>query len=270
MDGQPTLLQAWQPGMWRLEGTESAQVVAGVIDRTATLDALRARPECAGGLIQAEQVHGASIAAVDMVPARFKLIGRNPMGFDTPVAHPRRFASRLRSKPKLWGYPGSVAGCDALVTSRSHVALIIRTADCVPLYMWDAVKRVVGLAHVGWRGMVKALPMRLAAFLKDHYHSRPDDLWWGIGPAIRACCYEVGQEFEPRFGQFVRTARGGRRTCDLAGVAIEQLRRCGMRMAQVLDAGVCTACHAERWFSVRREGDATGRLHSFIMIATHA
>ena len=157
------------------------------------------------------------------------------------------------------------------MTSRAQLTLVIRTAVCVPLYMWDAAKRVIGLAHVGWRGMVKALPMRLAAFLKDSYHSRLDDLWWGIGPAIRACCYEVGPEFEPRFGQFVRTARGGRRTCDLAGVAIEQLRRCGMPMTQILDTGVCTGCDVkQRWFSVRREGDATGRLQSFIMMPAHA
>ncbi len=228
--GAVPALIAWHPGLWRLSGGAFADVVAGVVDRTATLETLRARAECAGGLVHAEQIHGASIAALEMLPS---------------PAQP-------------------ITGCDALMTSQARCTLIIRTADCLPLYLWDAAKRVIGLAHVGWRGLAKQLPMRLANGVRTWYHSRMDDIWWGFGPAIRACCYEVGPEFEPRFGRFVRISRKGRRTFDLAGAAIAQLRQCGVRPERVIDTGVCTACEADRWFSVRREGDATGRLYSFI------
>ena len=281
-----TALVEEQPGLWRLQLGACAEVVAGVTDRTSTLDILRQHPACSRGFVQAEQVHGTSIAAIEIVPPGACL--------------------------------SSVAGCDALLTSLSQLALTIRTADCLPLYVWDAAKRVIGLAHVGWRGVAKQLPMRLASFLRQWYQSRVEDVWWGLGPAIRACCYEVGPEFEARFHgppgssragagrRFVTRNREGRRTFDLAGAAIEQLQQCGMRMDQVLDSGVCTACdragtilagdRAEgirsgkevsaieglpteevpraaeraadrgRWFSVRREGDATGRLFSFIAL----
>ena len=48
--GAVPALIAWHPGLWRLSGGAFADVVAGVVDRTATLETLRARAECAGGL----------------------------------------------------------------------------------------------------------------------------------------------------------------------------------------------------------------------------
>ena len=86
-----------------------------------------------------------------------------------------------------------------------------------------------------------------------------------IGPGIRACCYEVGPEFESRFGSFVQV-KGNRRTCDLIGAALAQLRRGGVAAASIIDCQQCTACNASRWFSIRREGQTTGRLLSFIAI----
>jgi YfiH family protein len=236
-----TSLTAEQPGLWRFGEGAFGEVAAGVLDRTtaaggaaaAIPEILRARADWADQFIQAEQVHGASVAAVET---------------GQPLAHP-------------------LPGCDALVTSRHGRMLLIRTADCMPLFAWDAARRIVGLAHVGWRGLSKQLPMHLAMALRQWYQSRMDDLWWAIGPSIRSCCYDVGAEFEPRFGRFVRTGRDGRRVFDLAGAAIAQLRQCGMRPERMMDTGVCTACDpGRRWFSVRREGDATGRFLSFITL----
>ena len=158
-----------------------------------------------------------------------------------------------------------IAGCDALVTGRTGLALLIRTADCVPLFFTDRSRGVVGLAHAGWRGLAAGLPLRVIAAFRHLYQSRPEDIRVAVGPCIRACCYEVGPEFTARFGPCVRL-HNGRRVCDLVAVAIDQLRRGGIGSRHIADSQRCTACEAQHWFSIRREGQATGRLLSFILL----
>ena len=158
-----------------------------------------------------------------------------------------------------------VPGCDALLTAAPGVALLIRTADCLPIFFADPARGVVGIAHAGWRGLAAGLPARVVAAFRHAHRSRIEELQVAIGPAIRACCYEVGPEFAERFGPFVQE-RGGRRTCDLIGLAIDQLRRCGIPPGHIMDTGHCTACELQHWYSLRREGPTTGRLTSLIMV----
>lgn len=218
-------------GVWRFERWASRAVVAGITDRRTSAPELLAQLRPAAGVVEGEQVHGSSIAIVERSGSSA-----------TPIA-----------------------GCDALVTAVPGLALIIRTADCLPLFVADPSRGVVGLAHVGWRGLVASLPVRLIAALRHAYHSRPEDLHVAIGPGIRACCYEVGPEFAERFGSFME-ARDGRRTCDLVAAAIAQLQQGGIRPERIADSQRCTACESQHWFSLRRDGEATGRLLSFIMI----
>ena len=265
------VLQPWQPGIWRFRIPQGQQLIAGVTDRLGGLEELRAclpvRGHADGGaggrrawdassrrlrrahphgerdMVLAGQVHGASVAVVDM-------------------SHPS-------SDP--------ITGCDGLTTRRPGLALVIRTADCLPILIWDPVRQVVGLMHAGWRGLASHLPMRVVSFVQRFYRSHSRDLVVGIGPAIRACCYEVGEGFESRFGPFVREEHG-RRTCDLIGCATEQLVASGVRPRRVVDSGQCTYCSlcpgvlaeglndAKRWHSVRRDGESGGRLLSFAMI----
>lgn len=218
-------------GVWWFRRWAAASSLAGVTSRQTDPATLRGLLPPGVRLVDAEQVHGGSVAMLGRAEA------------DVP----------------------SVPGCDGLVTGAAGLALLIRTADCLPVLVTDPVRQVVGIAHVGWRGLAAALPARLMAAMRHTHHSCVRDLQVAIGPAIRACCYEVGPEFAARFGPFVRERRG-RRTCDLVGVAIAQLRRCGMAAAQVADCGQCTACEPDRWFSLRREGPAAGRMVSFIVV----
>ncbi|MBI3320258.1 MAG: polyphenol oxidase family protein [Candidatus Omnitrophica bacterium] len=223
----------WRNGLWRFRLPDAGRsMIAGVTDRSATLETLRAQPAFANRLVLLEQTHGASTVAVE--------------SSCPPPADP-------------------IPGCDAMTTAKAGIVGIVRTADCLPIFVWDPIRRVVGVAHAGWRGLEKRLPMRLIRFLRDVYHSNPRDLSVGIGPAIHACCYEVGQEFAQRCQPFVRTG-GDRLTCDLVGYATEQLLASGVRPARLIDSGCCTACDPGTWHSVRRDGAAAGRLLSFIMM----
>lgn len=161
--------------------------------------------------------------------------------------------------------PLVIAGCDALLTSVPRLALLVCSADCLPVFFTDTSRGVVGIAHAGWRGLAMNILARMIAAFHHVYHSRPDDLNVAIGPSIRSCCYEVGPEFAERFGAFVRV-QNSRRTCDLIGVAMNQLTRCGVRPTRIVDSQHCTACEPARWYSLRREGQAAGRMTSLIML----
>ena len=225
------VLAEGRDGGWWFHGWAVPSIMAGVSPRHLEPAAcLRLLPPGVR-TASAEQVHGGSVAVL----GRFEADGP------------------------------PVPGCDALVTGTAGVALFIRTADCLPILFADPSRGVIGIAHAGWRGLAAELPARVLAVLRHVYHTRIDDLWVAIGPAIRACCYEVGPEFVESFGPFVQE-RAGRRTCDLIGAASTALRQCGIRPAHLCDSGLCTACEAQRWFSVRRDGPATGRMVSFIAV----
>ena len=218
-------------GTWWFGGWASRHVVAGVTSRSATPSQLLGVMAPVMTAVEAEQVHGASVA----------IVGR----------------SHALTRP--------VSGCDALVTHLPGVALLIRTADCIPMFFADEERGVVGLAHVGWRGLAAELPIRVLAALRHAYQSRAEHVRVAIGPAIRSCCYDVGPDFPPQFTQFLHD-RSGRHVCDLIGMAVAQLHDGGVRPQHVTDAQHCTACELQHWFSLRREGPATGRLTSAIML----
>ena len=218
-------------GIWQLDGLGLRGVKAGLVDRHGTLPQLHAHVASARRWVQAEQVHGSSVAILQ---------------------HPREEAPLIPA-------------CDALLTNVLGTALLVRTADCLPLFFIDPSRGAVGIAHAGWRGLHRQLPLRVLAAFRHLYQSHPANLRVAVGPAIRACCYEVGPEFQARFGVFVQERRG-RRTCDLVGVALDQLRRGGIRPDHLFDAQACTACESDRWFSIRREGAQTGRMVSFMLL----
>lgn len=155
-------------------------------------------------------------------------------------------------------------GADALITEQSKTALVIQTADCIPLLLAAKSKPLIAAVHLGWRGLRSKLLHRVVASIHGYCSVRPDELFCVIGPCIRSCCYEVGSEFERYFSRLTVTSRDGRRYCDLVGILGEQLRELGVRKEAIQDSRICTACHSDRWFSYRKNGPKHERNLAFI------
>lgn len=214
------------PGVWTWKGWAPG-VWSAVFDRT--IGKLPLPRESI--VVNAAQVHGAGIAWVEAPPKD--------------------------SAP--------IAGCDALITHSRRLVLSIRTADCVPMLVIDPARKVIGVAHVGWRGLVADLPQRMVAAFRHHAHSPPAALHVALGPAIGSCCYSVGDDF-PLWGEPFVSIRENTKVCDLIARLRYQLSLAGVMPQQVIDSGRCTRCEGDRWFSLRREGPQTGRLHTCIML----
>ncbi len=154
---------------------------------------------------------------------------------------------------------------DAYVTDRPQVPIAIRTADCVPVFIVDPVKRVIGLAHAGWKGTHKGIVRKTIQTMQDAYGCRWHDIWVYLGPSIRSCCYSVGDEFKAYFPQDITVHDDGQLTVDIINANRRQLLQTGLNPQQIIDSQECTCCD-HNYFSYRRDKDKAGRMISLMML----
>ncbi len=157
---------------------------------------------------------------------------------------------------------------DGMVTAQADIPLVILTADCLPAFFWDSEHRACGLIHAGWRGLKNGILANAVHKMKACFESKPGSLQVAFGPAIRGCCYEVGEEFREFFPQFYLDPGAAGKLkgrMDLVGAASDQLLSEGVSLRQIFDSGICTVCQNHRFFSARKE-KTEERILSFIQI----
>lgn len=169
--------------------------------------------------------------------------------------------------------PGSIPACDGLITDRPGVALGIKTADCVPLLFVDPVRRVIGVAHAGWRGTALRIASTMVDLLGQRFSSRVEHLLVAVGPAIGVCCYQVDAPvyaaFSPHPGGerfFLPCREAGRWMLDLASANRIALIERGVPAGNIFSSGYCTACRQDIFFSHRASLGNTGRQINLLML----
>lgn len=175
---------------------------------------------------------------------------------------------------------------DALVSDDEETAVAVRAADCVPLLMADRERGVVAAVHAGWRGTVARVAAAALGALAREFGTRPADVVAAIGPAIGACCYEVGPDVVDAFAAagherhlvdrwfsarppegFEPPARGAGLRLDVAAANRDQLVIAGVAADRIHVAGLCTAMHLDVLTSYRAERDKAGRIAAAIRVA---
>jgi purine-nucleoside/S-methyl-5'-thioadenosine phosphorylase / adenosine deaminase len=166
-------------------------------------------------------------------------------------------AIRVREAPAA-GAARDAGKSDILATQLPGVALVVQTADCVPIVLAGA--NSIAVVHAGWRGSAKNAAAAGVAALAD-FGEDPRSLLAFLGPSIRACCYEVGGEVAAQFaGEFSRRSCDGRFRLDLQAVNRSQLEAAGVPAGNITAHPACTMCGGERFASYRRDGSASGRM----------
>jgi len=153
---------------------------------------------------------------------------------------------------------------DALLAAAPGVAVAVKTADCVPILLFDRATGAAAAVHAGWRGTAAAIARRAVEALSGQ-GGGPHSILAAVGPAIGPCCYEVSPELAERFA--ARHAEGvvRGRQLDLAEANRRLLLEAGVPAAQIEVLGRCTACEPARFFSHRRDAGRTGRHLSFVV-----
>jgi YfiH family protein len=131
---------------------------------------------------------------------------------------------------------------DALATATFGLPLVVRVADCGPLFFYDPVKKAIAVAHSGRKGTEGNIAAATLACLRENFGSDPGDLVVELGPCIRPPHYEI--DFAAEIGRQVRAA--------------------GVRHYH--DGGVCTASRLDRYYSYRAEKGKTGRMWGLLML----
>lgn len=235
-------------------GSDSAAVAANRAAWSSEIGVDPARWVCA------QQVHGSTVAAVVAGDA-----GRGAGSIAT-----------------------AIPGTDALVTSVPGLPLAVFCADCVPILMYDPVRRAIAAIHAGWRGTVSGVASAAVEALAENFGTEPADLLVGIGPSIGPCCYGVGSEVIESWRQVAveriaadaveRAIRTGancsgsesKPAFDLWEANRLLLMAAGVPGEQIEIAGICTRCDSDRFFSHRAlsaRREAEGRFAAIIALA---
>ena len=153
---------------------------------------------------------------------------------------------------------------DAIITSETGVALVIKVADCQAIFLFDPVKKVVANVHCGWRGNVNGIIARTVAAMKDVFNSNPSDIIATVSPSLGPCCCEFKDHntlLPPSFQRF--KAKGNH--FDFWKISRTQLLESGILQKHIEIAEICTVCNSRDFFSYRKE-KITGRCAALIML----
>ena len=145
--------------------------------------------------------------------------------------------------------------CDALWSDQRGVALGIKVADCLPVSMLDQGNHIAANIHSGWRGAAQ----NIVGKTLDVIGARDAEAW--LGPSIRVCCFEVGEEVAQRFDERFVDRSHAKPHVDLVAYTIDVLRKHGVE--RIHDSQLCTRCEGSIFHSYRRDGSG-GRNLAFV------
>jgi len=172
-----------------------------------------------------------------------------------------------------------LSGVDALVTSLTAVPLLLHFADCVPVMIYERKKKLLAIAHAGWRGTAQSIVKNSVELLVRSLGGDPANMIAAVGPAIGTCCYPTGDDVVEKLLDTVAPENSSASQSDHARAliasrlvvrgaddtvrpnlkAFNALQLLQVGVAEVDVSNLCTACKPELFYSHRQSGGTTGR-----------
>ncbi len=159
---------------------------------------------------------------------------------------------------------------DACITRIKNVLLVVTWADCVPVLIYNPREKIIGAVHSGWKGTLLNIVNKVIIKMIGK-EKNAENIYASIGPAIRDCCYKVGEEFIPLFSKinlnkYLFKKKDGI-YFDLAGSVFQQLIDSGLNKNNIDFSGLCTCCNKEpSFFSYRKDNDKFEGQAAFICL----
>ena len=171
-------------------------------------------------------------------------------------------------------------GYDAMITDLPGVAIGVRTADCIPVLLYDPVKKAAAAIHSGWRGTVSKIIGKTVIKMQSTYASQPSDILAFIGPGICVDCFQVGEEVALKFketgfdinslwsfrGPKTGIGMEGGHHIDLKEACRQTLVESGLKNENIQISDLCTYEDNDFLYSARKEGIECGRNITYIRI----
>lgn len=163
---------------------------------------------------------------------------------------------------------------DGLITDIPGLPLVIFSADCIPILLYDPVRRIVGGCHAGWRGTAMGIAGKTVRRMREVYGCAPENIRCAIGAGISRCCFEthadvpeamreaLGKDAEP----FIDTLPNGKFRVDLKAINGYWLEKAGVSSEKIVISDDCTSCHPDIYWSHRHTGPARGSMAAVIQL----
>lgn len=132
---------------------------------------------------------------------------------------------------------------DGMITNKSGIYLMVKTADCIPIGLYDPKHNAIGLIHTGWKGLESGIIKNILKQMQKYFKSNPKDLIIKFGPSIGPCHYRI----------------------DLWTEAENQLINIGTLKESIDNPRICTY-ESKEYFSHRRAEDNNIPDYRFITI----
>ena len=168
-------------------------------------------------------------------------------------------------------------GIDGLATDEADVPLYTSYADCVPLLFYDPQKKVVAMAHSGWRGTAARIGAKMVHFMEKEYGSRAENIIAAVGPSICRKCYEVSEDVAQAFREAFRPEQfpllfdekgQGKYQLDLWEANRIILTEAGILPEHLDVTDLCTCCNHDKLFSHRASHGKRGNMGCFMCLDT--
>jgi len=162
---------------------------------------------------------------------------------------------------------------DGLITQTPGIALMVFTADCVPILLYDNVKNVVGAVHAGWRGTVTDIAGVAVRKMTNEFNCEPSDINAAIGPCISKCCYETDadvanalKETIPDSADRCISRSEDKYKIDLKNANMILLANAGVKDIEI--SNECTSCLSDKYWSHRKTKGKRGSQVAIIKCKT--
>ncbi len=163
----------------------------------------------------------------------------------------------------------TIPSCDALITDKKNIPLMVMVADCAPVLFYDAQKKVIAVAHAGRAGAFGNIIGATLQSFSSKFNSNISDIYVSIGASIGVCCYEVGEEINTEANAiglgYAISKQKNTYHLDISKILYRQLIDAGIEKEHIEISQECTSCNREKYFSYRAEKE-TGRFCGVIMI----
>lgn len=157
--------------------------------------------------------------------------------------------------------PSQVPTGDAVVADSKEMFIVIQVADCLPVLLFDPVKKLIAGAHAGWKGsLLGIVPEVIRQMVQRGSQTENIRVW--LGPSIHSCCYQVDVERSVLFPHRSDSLRH----IDLTAFNQRLLEETGIQKGNIFFDPRCTVCSGENFPSYRRDGKNAGRIFACLAL----
>lgn len=157
--------------------------------------------------------------------------------------------------------------CDALITDKKDIPLMVMVADCSPIVFYDPKKEVIAVAHSGRAGTFLNISKKVIERFINDFGSKTTDIEVSVGPAIGSCCYEVGEEIVQEAKalklDFAIIKKESSYYLDIPAILEKQFRESNLTKYTI--SKECNCCDKDKYYSYRGERQ-TGRFSAVVML----